>query len=248
MHSNRPKLLFGSGSLVQCQQGKFRRQAHCSYPGDIGRGQQDQRWTVTTPEPEARTPYNTPLPGSAPQTPLPGAGQSRAEPAPPMQSDYTTSPRRPEEASTQIAAPAVRTSGSTITMVALGVAALSMLIGLIGFGVGVSAQLRSVDLQKQVNDLQTQQDEVNGALAALDQRTGISLGEYLEELDARIVQAETLTRGFLDRVDETARSVRFAEEYAYGVDVRLDEVVTCINRYMKTVGDSAGGRYQYFFC
>lgn len=137
---------------------------------------------------------------------------------------------------------------STLTIVALAVAGLSLTLALIGVGVGVSAQARSAELQEQVNRLEAQQAEVGGTLAALDQRTGTSLAEYLEGLDARLSKAESTASGAASRADAAAGRAGFAEDYAYSVDFRLEEVIECINRYMKTVGDSGGGPYQYFFC
>jgi hypothetical protein len=135
-----------------------------------------------------------------------------------------------------------------LTIVALAVASLSLILGVIGVGVGVSAQARNTQLQAQVDELEAQQAEVDGTLAALDQRTGTSLAEYLEGLDTRVSDAEATARGAFSRADEAASSASFAEEYAYSVDFRLDTVVECVNKYMKTVGDSGGGYYQYFFC
>ena len=137
---------------------------------------------------------------------------------------------------------------STLTIVALAVAGLSLVLALIGVGVGVSAQARSAQLQQKVGELEAQQDAIDGTLAALDQRTGTSLAEYLEGLDARLSTAEATASSASSRADEAASRAGFAEEYASSVDFRLDEVVDCVNRYMKTVGDSGGGYYQYFFC
>lgn len=200
---------------------------------------------MNTPDPSERTPYNTPLPGSPP---APSAATPGAAPTPP------SPPIAPKANALAVSpgTPASPPPGSgkplTLTIVALAVAGLSLILALIGVGVGVSAQARSVQLQQQVNQLEAQQDAADGTLAALDQRTGTSLAEYLEGLDARLSKAEATANGASDRADEAASRAGFAEEYASSVDFRLEEVVACVNRYMKTVGDSGGGYYQYFFC
>ena len=171
--------------------------------------------------------------------------QPAAPPAPPQ----PPRPAPPTQAASQppSAAP-VNGKPSTLTIVALAVAGLSLILAVIGVGVGVSAQARSTQLQAQVDELAAQQAEVDGALADLDQRTGTSLVEYLEGLDTRVSDAEATARGAFSRADEAASSASFAEESAYSVGFRLNAVVECVNRYMKTVGDSGGGYYRYVFC
>lgn len=192
---------------------------------------------MTTPDPSARTPYNTPLPGTPPIPPAALPPNQPPRPTPPGQA--TT---QPPDATASSSKPA------TLTLVALAVAGLSLILGLIGVGVGVSAQARNTQLQAQVDELEAQQAAVDGTLADLDQRTGTSLAEYLQDLDTRLGDAEAAARGAFTRADEAASSARFAEDYAFGVDSRLSAVVDCVNKYMKTVGDSGGGYYQYFFC
>jgi len=201
---------------------------------------------VNTPDPSERTPYNTPLPGSLP--PTPSASTQGGTPVPPTPPQAPRPAAPPQAPSAAARAPLASGKISTLTVVALAVACLSLILGLIGVGVGVSAQARSTQLQQQVDQLKAQQAEVDTTLAALDQRTGTSLADYLQGLDERLSQAESRANSALGRADEAATNARFAQDYAAAVDFRVDDVVACVNRYMKTVGDSGGGYYQYFFC
>lgn len=206
---------------------------------------------MTTPDPSERTPPNTPLPGSPlPGTPptAPSTATPAPPPTPPLPPRGSTASAPTPAASTPEAARLASRKPSALTVLALAGAGLSLILGLIGIGVGVSAQARNVQLQQELDQLEAQQDAVDSTLAALDQRTGTSLAEYLDGLDFRLSRAESMASGAASRAEAAASRAGFAEDYAFSVDSRLEEVVDCINRYMKTVGDSGGGYYQYFFC
>lgn len=188
---------------------------------------------MTTPDPTARTPYNTPLPGATTSSTTPPG--------------LPTRPGDETEATSPLSAPE-KAKPPVLTIVAVGLAALALLIGVVGIGVGVSASARNIQLQEQVDALRAQQAEVDGALAALDERTGTSLAEYLEGLDARLSDAEAVASGAGSRADSAMTRAGYAEDYAFSVNSRLDAVVECVNEYMKTVGDSGGGYYRYYFC
>lgn len=194
---------------------------------------------MNTPEPNARTPYNTPLPGSPPSAP------SAAPPTEPEATKTKTPTPTP-------AAPASATAANgrppSLTIVALAVAGLSLVLGLIGVGIGFSAQARSAQLQQQVDELEAQQDEVDGALSALDERTGTSLAEYLEGLDERLRAAEATASDASTRADEAAGLATYVQDYALRTETRISAVAACVNRYMETVGNSGGGYYRYVFC
>lgn len=195
---------------------------------------------MTTPNPEERTPYNTPLPGSPPPGPSP------PPPPGPPQAPKPAMPTPPPVATSS--APSTRSKPSALNIVALAVAGLSLILAVIGVGVGVSAQARNSKLQQQVDQLQAQQAAVDSTLHELDQRTGTSLADYLKGLETRLSAAEATANSASSRADEAASSASFAQDYASSVDFRVDDVVACVIRYMKTVGDSGGGPYQYFFC
>lgn len=194
---------------------------------------------MNTPDPYARTPYNTPLPGGPP--PAPSA-------APPTELEAPKAKTPTPTAAAPASAAAANGRPPTLTIAALAVAGLSLILGLIGVGIGVSAQARSAQLQQQVDQLEAQQDEVDGALSALDERTGTSLADYLEGLDARLTAAEATANGAYTRADEAVGLAEYVQDYALRTETRVAAVAACVNRYMETVGNSSGGYYRYIFC
>ena len=124
----------------------------------------------------------------------------------------------------------------------LGVLTLVVLTATSIFGLvaALSATARVVELEAKVAKL-------SGEQAAISSDFG-SLPEAIADLDDRVDQAVDLatTAQFgVAAVGENAQDARRQADDAYS---RADSIAECVNTYMKTVGDSGGGYYRYYFC
>lgn len=124
----------------------------------------------------------------------------------------------------------------------LGVVTLVVLTATSVFGLvaALSATARVVELEAQIAEL-------SGEQTAISSNFG-SLPNAIADLDNRIDQAVDLaTTAQLGAVaaGEEAQDARRQAEDAY---FRADSIAECVNTYMKTVGDSGGGYYRYYFC
>ena len=107
---------------------------------------------------------------------------------------------------------------------------------------------QAVELQGQVEALQALQAEASAKQASMDAKlsdltgqvgeleaaTGESLSTYLSGLNSDVASAEAAAKDAYFLAEEVSR--------------RTDRFVECVNTYMKTVGDSSGGYYRYYFC
>lgn len=75
---------------------------------------------------------------------------------------------------------------------------------------------------------------VAGDVGDLQAATGESLASHLAGLDRAVAQAQS-----------DAQDAQFASQ---SLAARTEALVECVNEYMKTVGDSGGGYYRYYFC
>ena len=209
---------------------------------------------MSTP-PEPRNPYNTPVPGNppTPQAPPIGPGGTSRPPGMPPGPGAIPGGRNREGSNKTFNPVGTEPSGSagqsrTFPVTALVISATALLLGGLGVGVGVLAYTTNSSLQQEVDALRAQQAEVDTALASLNERTGEGLADYLQDLDWRVSAAENAASGAATDAQRAAGMAQYAEDYAFSVDSRLGGVVECINTYMKTVGDSGGGYYRYYFC
>lgn len=209
---------------------------------------------MTTP-PQPPTPYNTPVPGSIPSSHVPPTGQAASGPGAGPSRGVGANPGEPlQPGAAHSSVPAVTGSSAGIKkaralpIAALVVAGVSLLLGGVGLIFGITAFSANAELRKQVDTLRAQQAEVDTALASLNERTGEGLADYLQDLDRRVSAAESAANEAASEAQRAAGIAQYAEDYAFSVDGRLGGVVECINTYMKTVGDSGGGYYRYYFC
>lgn len=134
------------------------------------------------------------------------------------------------------------TESGTRAVRLLGVLTLVVLTATSIFGLvaALSATARVVELEAKVAKL-------SGEQAAISSDFG-SLPEAIANLDDRVDQAVDLatTAQFgVAAVGEDAQDARRQADDAYS---RADSIAECVNTYMKTVGDSGGGYYRYYFC
>lgn len=138
-----------------------------------------------------------------------------------------------------------RRQGRVVSIVLFGVA---LTVAAASLGAALVFRAQAVEMQGQVEALKSQQAELSAQQATLDAKlsslteqfgqleasAGVPLATYLEGLSRDVASAEATAKNAYVIVDNLSR--------------RTDRVVECINTYMKTVGDSRGGYYQYFFC
>lgn len=124
----------------------------------------------------------------------------------------------------------------------LGVLTLVILTAtsIFGLAAALSATARVVELEAKVAKLSGEQADISSDFG--------SLPEVIADLDNRVDQAVDLatTAQFgVAAVGEDAQDARRQADDAYS---RADSIAECVNTYMKTVGDSGGGYYRYYFC
>lgn len=90
------------------------------------------------------------------------------------------------------------------------------------------------DVTAEQRDLSSTVSAVAGDVGDLQAATGESLSSYLAGLDRAVAQAQS-----------DAQDAQFASQ---SLAARTEALVECVNDYMKTVGDSGGGYYRYYFC
>jgi len=98
----------------------------------------------------------------------------------------------------------------------------------------VATQDQLADVAAEQHDLSSTVSAVAGDVGDLQAATGESLSTYLAGLDQAITQAQ---------VD--AQDAQFTSR---SLAARTDAFVECVNTYIKTVADAAGGRYWFNFC
>lgn len=88
-------------------------------------------------------------------------------------------------------------------------------------------------LEDQVAQLSLEQGEISSQFGSLPEAFGV--------LADRIAQVEM-------EASSARSAAEVANQRADDAQFRAEDIVRCVNRYMKTVGDAGGGRYTYYFC
>lgn len=215
-----------------------------------------------TDQQEPKTPYNTPPPPFPPKAPggfvappaipaPPSASGPAAPPATPPPAVQAPRPASPPPAmpptfSTEPGAPGDAGSGGTrLPLVVAAVAAVIALAAVVFAGASwnqarqletqlVAAQDQLADVVSEQRGLASTVSAVAGDVGDLQAATGESLSSYLAGLDRAITEAQS------DATDALLT--------AESLSGRTQALVECVNDYMKTVGDSGGGYYRYYFC
>lgn len=129
--------------------------------------------------------------------------------------------------------------------IALVVAVLAVLVAGVGVVAALSMRTQLAQVESELEALQEAQGRIQATQASIEAELA-TLGGQVGNLEAAASQP-SVSPGESNAMTALA-TASDAYQLASGVDFRLDQVVNCINEYMKTVGDSGGGRYQYFFC
>lgn len=214
---------------------------------------------MTIPPHEPSTPYNTPPPQFPPTPPGTGSANNSGVPQPVSEirhQDVIESETPPvslprpstgatpgsEELPEQAPGNGRRGHASTVAV------ALSLILAVLAVAstavmwtqmrnmegeiTRLSAANDGVDSQQQ--ELSATVSALSGDLDALQNASGVPLSTYLENLNSRASQAQ--------------RDARDAQIRSDLVASRTDELVSCVNEYMRIVADSGGGYYRFYFC
>lgn len=138
-----------------------------------------------------------------------------------------------------------RQRGSVLPIVLAGVA---LVVAAASLTAALMFRVQATELQSQVETLKSQQDEANAQQASLDAKLSDLTGQVGELEAATGESLSTYLSGLSRDVSSAEAAAQDAYFLAEEVSRRTDRFVECVNTYMKTVGDSGGGYYRYYFC
>ena len=128
-----------------------------------------------------------------------------------------------------------------------GVRVLGLLTLVVLTVTSVVGLVAALSATARVGELEAKVAKLSGEQAVISSDFG-SLPAAIADLDSRVDRAVELATtaqfGAAGAIEEAQDARRQADDAHF----RADSVAECVNTYMKTVGDSGGGYYRYYFC
>ena len=141
--------------------------------------------------------------------------------------------------------------------------AVTVFAAMLATGASVVAVLALSEAREARSELSDSQGEVGSLSQRLGDMQGAidSVQSDVQSVQSDVSSVESNVASLVDpsgelnelsgRIDDVAFDVRLMDDAVFGffgLSGSIDDLKSCLNTYMETVGNSGGGRYTYYMC